>query len=114
MHMYLRSVAALFAFFLCLRPAVSQTTEAELKSRLVRKPLYLRGSWRDDSLHFDSYGQLIGKSEISPFTLSGVEVIEARLDASGLVLMGKRVGLEFKGNSPKRVTLLIGKKPPFS
>jgi TonB family protein len=112
--MSVRSVAVLFAFFLCFRPAVSQTTEAELKSRLVGKPLYLRGYWRDDSLHFDSYGQLIGNAERFPYTLSGVDVIGVRLNADRLVLMGKRVGLEFKGITPKRVTLLVGKKPPFS
>jgi hypothetical protein len=90
--MYGRAATVFFALFLCLRLAVSQTTEGELKSRLVGKPLYLRGSWRDDSLHFDANGQLIGKSGIFSFTLCGIDVKEVHLGTDKLVLEGKRVG----------------------
>jgi TonB family protein len=103
--MHARFIAVLFALFLCLRPAISQTTEAELKTRLVGKPLYLRGFWREDSLHFDSHGQLIGTSGLLSFTLCGVEVDSVRLASDGLVLKGKRIGVEFKRNIPKRVVL---------
>ncbi|WP_035349626.1 energy transducer TonB [Edaphobacter aggregans] len=85
-----------------------------MKNRLVGKPLYLRGFWREDSLHFDSYGQLIGKSGLLSFTLCGAEVDKVRLERDGLILEGKRVGVEFKGKVAKRVVLQVGDRPPFS
>ena len=112
--MSVRLVAALFSFFLCIGTALSQTTEAELKSRLVGKSLYLRGFWREDSLHFDSDGRLIGKSGVYSFTLCGVDVKKVHLGTDSLVLEGKRVGTKFKGNTPSRVVLLVGDQPPFN
>ena len=83
----------------------AQTAATELETRLIRRPLYFRGFWMEDSLHFDSDGQLMGKSRAYPFTLSGANIKKVRLEADKLVLVGKRAGLEFVGSVPKRVDL---------
>jgi TonB family protein len=91
----------------------AQTTEDELKKRLIGKPLYLRDFWREDQLHFDGDGKLIGNSGRLSFTLAGVDVRHVHLDARQLTLEGKRVGVEFKGKAQKRVVLSIGDQPPY-
>ena len=110
-----RLTAVLFALSLCLPVALcAQTTETDLKVRLIGKPLYLRSSWREDALHFDSYGQLIGKSGLLSFTLSGVEVDKVHLESNALVLEGKRMGVKFNDKIPRRVVLQVGDRRPFS
>ena len=87
----------------------AQSTEAELKARLKNKPLYLRGFWRDDTLHFDSTGQIIGGSP-GPlaFTLSGFDLKSIRLQPNKLILEGQRVGIELAHDKQKRVPLKVG------
>jgi TonB family protein len=87
----------------------AQSTEAELKARLKNKPLYLRGFWRDDTLHFDSTGQIIGGSPGSlTFTLSGFDLKSIRLQPNKLILEGQRVGIELAHDKQKRVPLKVG------
>ncbi|WP_433967588.1 hypothetical protein [Tunturiibacter gelidiferens] len=83
----------------------AQSTEADIKAKLKDKPLYLRGFWREDDLHFDSTGQLIGKSGTVTFTICGfgLKAIDLKLDK--LILDGTRVGLELSGDRKKRVSL---------
>lgn len=83
----------------------AQSTEADLKVRLEKKPLYLRGFWRDGKLKFDSTGQLIGTSQPNSFTLSGIEIRSVKLKPDRLVLAGDRIGLKFEKDVPKRVKL---------
>jgi hypothetical protein len=64
----LRCFLALFCTLGPLLAIHAQSTEADLKTRLMDKPLYLRGFWRDDTLHFDPTGHLLGNS--SPVTFS--------------------------------------------
>jgi TonB family protein len=73
------------------------------------KPLYLRGGWRDDKLHFDSTGQLKGHSDPVTFTLSGFELRTLHLKQDKLILEGRRIGLELQGNKQLRVPLNVGK-----
>jgi hypothetical protein len=104
----MRRLAFVLSFVLGLfLPAViqAQTTTAELETRLVGKPLYIRGLWADESLRFDSYGQLIGVSKRYSFTLCGANIKKVRLEASQLILEGERVGLKLAGAAPKRVDL---------
>jgi len=89
-------------------PTHAQSTEAGLNSRLMGKPLYLRGFWRDDTLHFDSTGHLHGTSGPVTFTLSGFDLKKFHLKQNKLILEGNRVGLEFADNKQKRVTLQVG------
>jgi hypothetical protein len=91
--------------FLLPHVAQAQATVPELETRLIAKPLYLRGFWMEGSLHFDSNGQLVGKSRLYPFTLCGANIKKVRLEADKLVLEGKRAGLEFADSVPKRVDL---------
>jgi TonB family protein len=90
-------------------PGHAQSTEAELKSRLIDKPLYLRGCWRDDKLNFDSVGGLKGSSGPVTFTLSGFDLYTLRLKRNKLVLEGRRIGLELRDNKQQRVPLKVGK-----
>jgi TonB family protein len=102
--MCLRRVLLIFLF--CLPIALpAQTTEADLKSRLMGRPLYLRGFWRDNKLHFDSTGHLLGSSAPLTFTLSGFDLKSAQIKPDKLILWGERVGLEFSGNKQTRVPL---------
>jgi TonB family protein len=102
-------IAVLCLFFAeFVLPSHAQSTEPELRSRLVHRPLYLRGLWRNDDLHFDSNGKLIGNSETAPFTLSGIEIVKVKLEKDRLQLRGHRIGLELDGSTPKRVPLLVG------
>ena len=100
------AVLCLFAGFVPTSHA--QSTESELKSQLAHKPLYLRGLWRNDDLHFDSGGKLIGDSDATSFTLSGIEVVKVKLEKDRLQLRCRRVGLELDGSTPKRVPLRVG------
>ena len=101
----------IFAFiYICSLAVITQaqSTEADLNSRLMDKPLYLRGFWRDDILHFDSTGHLRGTSDPVTFTLSGFDLKKVHLKKNKLILEGNRVGLEFSNNKQKRVTLQVG------
>ncbi len=73
----------------------AQTTEVDLKARLLHQPLYLRGQWHERKLNFDSVGHLVGTSTPFPFTLSGMNVQSVKLDGKGLRIDGDRVGIEF-------------------
>ena len=75
----------------------------------MNKPLYLRGFWRDDNLHFDSIGHLKDNSLPVSFALSGFELKKVHLKQDKLILDGRRVGLEFKDNKPLRIPLNAGK-----
>ena len=99
--------------FLCasgLLPALrAQSTETDIKTRLMNKPLYLRGCWRDDALDFDSAGKLKINSDPVTFTLSGFELRKLHLGQDKLVLEGRRVGLEIRKDKQRRVPLNAGK-----
>ncbi|HEU5342541.1 hypothetical protein [Edaphobacter sp.] len=86
-------------------PARAQSTEAAIKARLMNQPLYLRGFWRNNDLHFDSYGQLKDHSNPVSFTLSGFELVHVALEPNRLILTGRRIALEFRDNKVKRVPI---------
>jgi TonB family protein len=95
----------LSVFVLVPAAVQAQSNEADINGRLWNKPLYLRGCWRDDTLHFDSNGKLKGKSDPVTFTLAGFELKKLELKPNKLVLNGKRMGLELADNKQKRVSL---------
>jgi TonB family protein len=103
-----RYILALFCAYSFAVPIHAQSTEADLNSRLIGKPLYLRGFWRDDILHFDSTGHLRGTSGPVTFTLSGFDLKKVHLKQNKLILEGHRVGLELTNDKQKRVTLQVG------
>jgi TonB family protein len=98
--------------FVCLSaiPSVlhAQSTEAEIKSRLIDRPLYLRGCWNNDKLHFDSTGKVIDNLGHVTFTLCGFEFGSVHLKQDKLVIDGYRVGLELAHDKIKRVRLVAG------
>jgi TonB family protein len=86
----------------------AQSTEQDLKGRLLKQPLYLSGLWGDDDLDFDSDGKLVGSSDPVSFTLGGIEIIKVQLKHNRLQLLGRRMGLELTDPTPKRAPLLLG------
>lgn len=86
----------------------AQSTRADIETRLLHQPLYLRGQWRDDSLKFAADGALRNKSLPVSFTLAGVDITRVQLKPDRLLLEGRRVGLTFKNNAPQRVPLNSG------
>jgi TonB family protein len=65
---------------------------------LIGKSLYLRGLWEQDQLSFDGAGRPLGKATAGSVTLSGVDVVEAKMHGKSLVLTGYRVALVAKSN----------------
>ena len=102
----MRSIlTALLAFLVLPSCLVAQKTEADLRARLLKKPLYLRGEWGGDKLSFDDAGQVEKKAAPVSFTLAGVDIQSVKLTAKELVLQGQRAGLEFNRDVPIRVGL---------
>jgi TonB family protein len=99
-----------FAALICAVPVPmsGQSSSGALQSRLRNKPLYLRGFWQEDGLHFDSAGNLIGRSRTLPFTLCGIEITVVDLKSKSLLLEGRRVGLQFDKDTPQRIVLVTG------
>ncbi len=94
--------------------AHAQSTESELKARLLHQPLYLRQSWGLDKLRFDSAGNIMGKVPLCPFTLAGIEIESLKLKDNRLELTAHRVGLEFVKQVPKRVALEVSDRAGLS
>lgn len=87
-------------------PALTaQSTEADITSRLVHKPLFLRGLWEKNNLKFDSRGSLVGKPKLTVFSLAGIDVSDVELSAGALNIHGKRVGIRFDNDIPNRIPL---------
>jgi len=87
----------------------AQSTEADIRTRLMNQPLFLRGCWGDDKLHFDSAGTLREKSSVVAFTLCGFELKDVHIKQDKLILDGRRIGLELKDDEQFRVPLNAGK-----
>ncbi len=104
----MRSLLFLFLLLSAAAQTSAQSSETDLRARLLHKPLYLRGFWHDDTLHFNPTGTLVGTSIPTPFTLSGIDIYAVHLKPDRLILQGNRVGLELGGKSPQRVTLNAG------
>ncbi|MGC2298690.1 MAG: energy transducer TonB [Acidobacteriaceae bacterium] len=77
-----------------------EVTEAELRQRLTGRPLFLRGLWLDETLHFNMNGDLAGQSPKGSFTLCGVFVDHVRMTKKTVELEGVRFGVHFEGEAP--------------
>jgi TonB family protein len=86
-------------------PTQAQTTVEAIKARLVGQPLYLRGSWAEDDLHFDANGEPEKKYLGGIFTEAGIDVSEVSLARGRLHIEGQRMGLTFENLTPKRVKI---------
>ena len=75
-------------------------TEAELRQRLVGRPLFLRGLWLDENLHFNMVGDLVGQSPKGSFTLCGLMIDRVRMTKKAVELEGIRFGVHFEGEAP--------------
>lgn len=74
--------------------------EDELKARLTGRPLFLRGLWLGEDLHFDMNGNLVGQSQKGSFTLCGVFIDKVRVTKKTVELEGVRFGIHFEGEAP--------------
>ncbi len=77
-----------------------ETGEAELKARLTGRPLFLRGLWLGENLHFNMNGDLVGQSQKGSFTLCGVFIDKVRVTKKTVELEGERFGIHFEGEAP--------------
>jgi len=75
-------------------------TEAELRQKLVGRPLYLRGLWLDETLHFNMNGELVGQSPKGSFTLCGITIDHVKMTKKNVELEGIRFGVHFEGEAP--------------
>jgi TonB family protein len=98
-------LSALLCIFFLFPALHAQSTESEIYARLKDQPLYLRGCWQDDALHFDSDGHLKNNSSAVSFTLSGFELQNAHLEPGKLILEGRRIGLKLERYTQFRVPL---------
>jgi hypothetical protein len=71
-------------------------SEQELRARLVGRPLYLRGLWLDESLHFSMDGDLVGQSPKGSFTLCGVLIDHIHVTKKTVEMEGIRWGIHFE------------------
>jgi TonB family protein len=102
----MRFLAVLLLF---LAPSAdAQRARTYLKQRLLKQPLYLRGMWSADDLHFDKTGHPLTGSETTSFTLSGIEVRKLDIQPDRLILTARRIGLELDESGAKRVVLTRG------
>jgi TonB family protein len=107
-----RVLTLLLALFL---PAIlpAQSTESDLKARLVNKPLYLRGLWSEDRLDFDEIGKPFDTYDPTSITLAGINIKSVKLTPKALILEGTRAGLTFQKDTPKRINIRLSESPGF-
>jgi TonB family protein len=74
--------------------------EAELRTLLVGKPLFLRGCYLSNDLRFNERGGLYDSSPRGSFTLNGIQIQTLRLTKKELILEGDRYGYRFLGALP--------------
>jgi hypothetical protein len=74
--------------------------ESELKARLTGRPLFLRGLYLDETLHFNMNGDLVSQSPKGSFTLCGIFVDHVRVTKKTVELEGVRFGVHFEGEAP--------------
>jgi hypothetical protein len=72
-------------------------SEAELKTMLVGKELFLRGGYLDNTLNFDEHGRLIGHSPQGSYTLCAIQIDRVHVTKHKVTLEGARYGLHFLG-----------------
>ncbi len=96
---------AAFCFALGVARSVAQPNRTVLEARLIHKQLYLRGFWKEDTLHFEPDGRFVGEHPIVPFTLAGMDATGIAIDKDTLTITGYRVALEFLPAGPTRILL---------
>jgi hypothetical protein len=77
-------------------PVVAEMSEQELRARLVGRPLFLRGGWLDEDLHFGMDGDLVGHSPRGSFTLCGVLIDRIHVTKKTVEMEGIRYGIHFE------------------
>lgn len=77
-------------------PVVAEMSEQELRAKLVGRPLFLRGLWLDEDLHFDMDGSLVGHSPKGSFTLCGVLIDHIHVTRKTVEMEGIRYGIHFE------------------
>ena len=87
--------------------ADGQATQADISSRLLHKPLYLRGCWAEENLQFDAANKPAKSYPPVGFTTSGIDITRAHLKNNVLHLEGGRVALRFdKSGKMTRVPII--------
>jgi len=100
-----RSSLAAICFALAAASSVAQPNQSVLEARLIHKPLYLRGFWKEDMLRFEPDGSFFGEHPTVSFTLAGMDATGITIDREKLTITGYREALEFLPAGPTRILL---------
>lgn len=102
-----RVLGLMVVLFFVASPLGGQTTEKGIVARLRDRPLYLRGFWSDETLHFDGNGELVQPSAHTTFTLDGFAFESVKLKDGLLTVRGQVICVEFLDGRPKRMALPV-------
>ncbi len=80
----------------------AQNSADGVLTRLKGKQLYFRGMFGENQMSFDSSGKALGKYTPVPFTEAGMSVTSVKMMGDQLVLLGRRMGLEFESQGKPR------------
>jgi TonB family protein len=86
-------------------PSGAQSTENDIRARLMGQPLYLRGCWRVDKLNFDADGQPQTSYQTTAPTEAGFQAMSVKLRDGHLRIEGQRIAVAFDppGGKVKRI-----------
>jgi TonB family protein len=91
-------IQALLMVGMCAMPVCwGQTvlTPQSIKAQLQGPILMLRGMYGGRTLKFDAEGNLVGRAETMPFSMSAVRLDKVKVRDTEVVIGGQREGLEF-------------------
>jgi TonB family protein len=72
------------------------SSKDEIKMALLNRTFFLRELWRQDNLHVDAVGRLIGSSDVTTPMLSGVIIDKVEVKHDRLILSGSRLAAHFQ------------------
>ncbi len=100
--------SALVALVLGGAGAWAQSTESDIRNRMVGKHLFLRGAWGENKLTFDASGKPARPYARVSFTEAGMDVDRIHLKPGVLTIEGQRTGLEFDTNGKMKRVMISG------
>ena len=105
----MRSRLIIFLLFVAaFRPRASADLKSELQQNYKGKQLLLKVPYSGTSLRFDSDGNLVGSSQIGPWTTSGVLLVkEVRVESKSIEIDGVReLVISFSPSPEERIATI--------
>jgi Gram-negative bacterial TonB protein C-terminal len=100
------------------RAQVYAQDAVDWQQKLVGRPLYLRGLWRENTLAFDAAGKPVKSATPGSLTLSGVDVKSVNVKGRRLTILAERAALVADADgvlqraTPSSSTLIVGSLLP--